>query len=66
MFTVTYESLDIEAKVNCMNEYINKVCPYEDWEGCEIEDVEYSIKAILEEMKYLIDTEGYWYSVDRI
>lgn len=59
-----YDDLTTEAKVRCISEYIFRVCPYENFNECEISDIENGIRITLEESEnngLTIDNDGIWY-----
>ena len=62
MRSVNYMDLDINEKLTCVDIYLNKICPYEDFET--LEDVEYSIKEFLKDTdNYIIDECGEWFEI---
>ena len=62
--SVQYNDLDIISKINCIDGYINKICPYEDFEGCDLSDMEYNVREFLKETaSYAIDECGFWYEI---
>ena len=63
---VRHEDLSTTAKVNCMNEFIAKMIPYE-WDEVNdgsVADLEATITYWIGE-QYQIDEEGYWYDEGR-
>ena len=56
-----YTELSINAKLHCVDVYVNKVCPYSYEEGTNLSDVEYDIKEWLKDSDYAIDIDGNWY-----
>ena len=64
MLRVKYESLGINEKLNCIDGYINKICPYEDFEEYDLSDIEYNVREFLKETEsYIIDECGDWYEI---
>ena len=62
--SVQYNDLEINAKINCIDGYINKICPYEDFEECDLSDMEYNVREFLKETEsYTIDECGCWYKI---
>ena len=62
--SVQYNDLDIIGKINCIDGYINKICPYEDVEECDLSDMEYNVREFLKETEsYAIDECGCWYEI---
>lgn len=59
---VGYNDLNMKAKLNCIREFCESICPYEDYDEQTIGDIEYSVMQTLETMHYTIDKCGYWYN----
>lgn len=59
---VSYDSLDIRAKINAVDTFINIIAPYEDYEHIEdmtvIDDMAYNFWV---DSEYTIDVNGKWY-----
>lgn len=56
-----YTELSINAKLHCVDVYLNKVCPYGYDEETTLCDIEYDIKEWLKDSNYAIDIDGNWY-----
>ena len=62
--SVQYDDLEMNARINCINGYINKICPHEDFEEYTVGDMEYNVREFLEiEDSYIIDESGDWYEI---
>ena len=62
--SVQYNDLEINAKINCIDGYMNKICPHEDFEECDLSDMEYNVREFLKETEsYVIDECGCWYEI---
>lgn len=59
---VSYDSLDIRAKINAVDTFINIIAPYEDYAHIEdmtvIDDMAYNFWV---DSEYTIDVNGNWY-----
>ena len=54
-------------KCGCIDEFINIVMPYEDFEDCPITDIEEDIRMwdnVKDGYGYRIDEDGDWYEID--
>ena len=59
---VNYNKLDITAKINCLYNYMNEICPYEDFEDAEtLDDMEINVIETLKTGLFFIDECGDWY-----
>lgn len=66
-----YDELNIEAKVHCLNEWVNVVCAYDNFDDCNtVEELEYSIRETLKDSSingFDVDEYGQWWSYgDRV
>ena len=63
---VKFEDLDIRAKLNCMEQFINIIVPYADYDDCP-NDMEYVIYDIGEWIgeQFYFDENGDWYDEGR-
>lgn len=62
---VNYDELNIEAKLNCLAEYVYNICPYEDFGDLKsIEELEYCVREVLKLSDYTLDKNGNWYDED--
>lgn len=62
---VNYDELNIEAKLNCLAEYVYSICPYEDFGDLKsIEELEYCVREVLKSSDYTLDKNGNWYDED--
>ncbi len=58
----TYDELNVEAKLNCLAEYVYSICPYEDFSDLKsIEELEYCVRECCESSDYTLDKNGNWY-----
>ena len=62
---ISYKDLDTRAKINCMDQYVNIICPYaDDLDNAGIEEIEESIGYWLGD-QFSIDKAGNWYDEGR-
>lgn len=62
---VNYDELNVEAKLNCLAEYVYNICPYEDFGDLKsIEELEYCVREVLKSSDYTLDKNGNWYDED--
>lgn len=64
---VKYDNLDIRGKLQCIDEFINVMMPYEDFEDCSITDIEEDIRiwdSVKDGYGYRINEDGDWYEID--
>lgn len=62
---VNYDELNIEAKLNCLAEYVYSICPYKDFGDLKsIEELEYCVREVLKSSDYTLDKNGNWYDED--
>lgn len=64
---VKFEDLDFYAKLNCMDQFVNVMCPYEDYRDMTLEEMAINIEYWLEPYpdQYWIDKDGNWYDEGR-
>lgn len=59
---IEYTELSVEAKLHCIEVYMNRIVPYENWENVnDISDIEIDVREMLMCSEYTIDTDGNWY-----
>lgn len=65
---VKFEDLDLYAKLNCMDQFVNIMCPYEDYSDLTLEEMAINIEYWLEPYpdQYWIDLDGNWYDEGRM
>ena len=65
---VKFNELDIYGKVNCMDQFMNILCPYEDFRGMTIEEMGANVDYWVEECpeQFWFDTDGNWYDEGRM
>ena len=65
---VKFNELDIRAKLNCMEQFIDIIVPYADYDDFPEEDLEYVISDIGEWVgeQFYFDTDGNWYDEGRM
>ena len=62
---VSYEDLDVYAKLNAVNGYVNVICSYDDFtEAHDLQELENWCIAFLENSEYNLDKDGNWYDED--
>lgn len=68
MRKVKFEDLDLYAKLNCMDQFVNIMCPYEDYSDLTLEEMAINIEYWLEPYpdQYWIDMDGNWYDEGRM
>ena len=59
-----FYDLNVEAKVNCMSDYIYKICPYEHFEDLSLTELEDCVAEFWRQSEYTLDRKGNWYDVD--
>ena len=60
----SYDALSATAQINCIDQFVNVLCPYSDYDGCGIWVIEADIKEMIGEQFY-IDEDGNWYDEGR-
>lgn len=62
---VSYDELNVEAKMNCLTTYMHKICTYENFDDLKsIEDLEYYVREFWKVSEYTLDKDGNWYDED--
>lgn len=59
-----FDDLNGEAKVNCMSDYIYKICPYEHFEYLNLTELEDCVREFWRQSDYTLDRKGNWYDED--
>ena len=59
-----FDDLNGEAKVNCMSDYIYKICPYEHFEYLNLTELEDCVREFWRQSDYTLDKNGNWYDED--
>ena len=65
MYNATdFDDLSGEAKINCMSDYIYKLCPYEHFEDLNLTELEDCVREFWKMSDYTLDKNGNWYDED--
>lgn len=65
MYSVTdFDDLNGEAKLNCLHDYIYKICPYEHFDDMSILEIEDCAREFWKLSEYTLDKNGNWYDED--
>lgn len=65
MYSVTdFDDLNCEAKINCLHDYIYKICPYEHFEDLSLTELEDCVREFWRQSEYTLDKFGNWYDED--
>lgn len=59
-----FDDLNGKAKVNCMSDYIYKICPYEHFEYLNLTELENCVREFWKMSDYTLDKDGNWYDED--
>ena len=59
-----FDDLNGEAKVNCMSDYMYKICPYEHFEYLNLTELEDCVREFWRQSDYTLDKNGNWYDED--
>ena len=59
-----FDDLNGEAKVNCMSDYMYKICPYEHFEYLNLTELEDCVREFWRQSDYTLDKYGNWYDED--
>lgn len=59
-----FDDLDGEAKLNCLQDYIYKICPYEHFDDMSILEIEQCAGEFWRCSDYTLDKYGNWYDED--
>ena len=65
---VKFNDLNIRAKLNCMEQFVNIIVPYADYDDCPNNDLEYVVCDIEEWVgdQFYFDENGDWYDEGRM
>lgn len=61
---VDFDDLCGEAKLNCLSDYIYRVCPYEHFEDLSLTELEDCAREFWLNGGYTVDKYGNWYDED--
>lgn len=65
MYSVTdFDDLNGEAKLNCLHDYIYKICPYEHFDNMSVLEIEECAWEFWRQSEYTLDKYGNWYDED--
>ena len=65
IFNVMYDELNAEAKLNCINDYVYKICAYEHFDDLNtMQELEECIREFFINSEYRLDKFGNWYDED--
>ena len=65
MYSATnFDDLNGEAKINCLHDYIYKICPYEHFDDMSILEIEECAWEFWRQSEYTLDKNGNWYDED--
>lgn len=65
VFNVTYDELNAEAKLNCINDYVYKIFPYEHFDDLNtMQELEECVREFFINSDYHLDKFGNWYDED--
>lgn len=59
-----FDDLNGEAKLNCLQDYIYKICPYEHFDDLSILEIEQCAGEFWRCSDYTLDKYGNWYDED--
>lgn len=59
-----FDDLGGEAKLNCLQDYIYKICPYEHFDDMSILEIEECVREFWKVSEYTLDKYGIWYDED--
>lgn len=63
--SATYDTLNVEAKLNCLTTYVYKICAYEHFDDLKsIEELEDCVREFWKCSDYTLDKNGNWYDED--
>ena len=60
----SFDDLNGEAKLNCLHDYIYKICPYEHFDDMSILEIEQCAGEFWRCSDYTLDKYGNWYDED--
>lgn len=59
---IEYNDLYIEARLHCIEVYMNVIAPYTHWDEVKrISEIEMDVQEMLSRSDYTIDMDGNWY-----
>lgn len=62
IFNVMYDELNAEAKLNCINDYVYKICAYEHFDDLNtMQELEECVREFFINSEYHLDKFGNWY-----
>lgn len=62
IFNVMYDELNAEAKLNCINDYVYKICAYEHFDDLHtMQELEECVREFFINSEYHLDKFGNWY-----
>ena len=65
VFNVMYDDLNAEAKLNCINDYVYKICAYEHFDDLNtMQELEECVREFFINSEYHLDKFGNWYDED--
>lgn len=65
LYSVTdFDDLNCEAKINCLHDYIYKICPYDHFEDLSLTELEDGVREFWRQSDYTLDKNGNWYDED--
>ena len=65
MYSATdFGDLNGEAKLNCLQDYIYNICPYEHFDNMSILEIEECAWEFWRQSDYTLDRDGNWYDED--
>ena len=65
MYSITdFDDLNCEAKINCLHDYIYKICPYDHFEDLSLTELEDCVREFWRQSDYTLDKNGNWYDED--
>ena len=62
-----YYELNTRAKINCIDQFVNVICPYEEFDDFKIEVIPIWIQMFIDTAKgqFWFDENGDWYDEGR-
>ena len=65
LYSITdFDDLNCEAKINCLHDYIYKICPYDHFEDLSLTELEDGVREFWKMSEYTLDKNGNWYDED--
>ena len=59
-----FYDLNGEANLNCLHNYVYKICPYEHFDNMSISEIEECALEFWRQSDYTLDKNGNWYDED--